>query len=214
MRKLIVSTLAVLALAGQFRTSQAFIDLTVESKTVNAGSTTTLNVTWSSTTALNYLSTEFIITAVGGSTSGAVTFTNTAGVAPLPPLNDTNYVFAGNSDDASLLPNNPASVSTTNVADDTYIFADSTATAGTEYTQNGTRLWTVLNLDISALATGSYQITLGSSEYTNNANPTSPGLTPTLTGGLITINQVPEPTTWALASIATMMLALAARRKS
>lgn len=212
MHKLIVSTLAILALVGSGRTGQAFIELTVENKTVNAGTSTTLNVIWSSTTALDYLTTNFMITAVGGATSGAATFTNTSGVAPLPPLNDTNYVFSGDSDDAGLLPINPASVSTTTWSNDTYNFADSTSSL-TDYAQNGSRLWTILNIDISGLASGQYQIVLGSSEYTNAANPTPNGLTPTMTGGLITINQVPEPGTWALAVIATAMLGAASRRR-
>lgn len=210
MRKLIVSVIAVLALSGYCRSSQAFLDLTVEDKTVNAGTSATLNVIWSSTTPLNYLTTEFILTAVGGSTTGAVTFTNTSGVAPLPPVNDTNYIFAGDSDDAFLLPNNPTSVYTTNWSNDTYNIADST-TSGNDYTQNGSRLWTILNLDISALATGQYQITLGSSEFTNAANPGPNGLVPNMTGGLITISQVPEPTTWALAGITTVMVAAISR---
>lgn len=213
MHKLIVSTLAILALVGSGRTSQAFIELTVEDKTVNAGTSTTLNVVWSSTTALDYLTTNFMITAVGGATSGAVTFTNTSGVAPLPPLNDTNYVFAGNSDDAGLLPINPASVSTTTWSNDTYNFADSTATVG-DYNQNGSRLWTILNIDISGLAAGQYQIVLGSSEFTNAANPSPNGLTPTMTGGLITISQVPEPGTWALGAIAASILCISARRRN
>jgi len=211
MRKL-YTILAVLALMGQHCTSQAFVDLTLESKSVNAGSSVAINAIWSSTTPLDYLTTEFIVTAVGFSPSGEVFFSTTAGAPPVPPLTDTNYVFSSNSDDLiNLTSTNPASVYTTNWSNDTYNFADSTSVAG-DYVQNGTRIWTILNLDISSLASGSYQIILGSSGYTNAASPSLPGLTPSFTGGLITINAVPEPSTWALAAIGATALAALSRR--
>jgi hypothetical protein len=206
---IIIAAFAALALSDQARA----VDLTIESKTVNAGSTTSLNVVWSSTTPLNYLSTEFIITTVGSAPSGQVTYTNTGGIPPVPPLSDTNYVFYNDSDDLiNLSTSNPASVLQTNWAADSYNFVDSTA-SGNDYAQNGSRLWTILNLNISSLASGSYQITLGSSSYTNAANPTLPGLTPTMTGGLITVTAVPEPSTVVMVAIATGAVAILARRR-
>jgi len=205
---IIIAAFAALALSDQARA----VDLTIESKTVNAGSTASLNVVWSSTTALDYLTTEFIITALGSAASGQVTYTTTGGAPPVPPLSNTNYVFYNDSDDLISLPtSNPASVLQTNWAADTYNFADSTNSA-TDYAQNGSRLWTILNLNISSLASGSYQITLGSSKYTNAANQ-SPGLTPTMTGGLITVTAVPEPSTVVMVAIATGAVAILARRR-
>jgi len=205
---IIIAAFAALALSDQARA----VDLTIESKTVNAGSTASLNVVWSSTTALDYLTTEFIITALGSAASGQVTYTTTGGAPPVPPLSNTNYVFYNDSDDLISLPtSNPASVLQTNWAADTYNFADSTNSA-TDYAQNGSRLWTILNLNISSLASGSYQITLGSSVYTNAANQ-SPGLTPTMTGGLITVTAVPEPSTVVMVAIATGAVAILARRR-
>ena len=206
---IIIAAFAALALSDQARAA----DLTIESKTVNAGLTTSLSVVWSSTTPLNYLSTEFIITPVGSSPSGQVTYTNTLGVPPLPPLSDTNYVFYNDSSDLISLPSiNPASVYRTNWSDDTYNFVDSTNSA-TDYAQNGSRLWTILNLNISSLASGSYQITLGSSEYFNASITMTPGLTPTITGGLITVTAVPEPSTVVMVAIATGAVAILARRR-
>ena len=110
--------LALLAIMGSAGTSRA-LDLTLDSPSVNAGSQVTVNVIWSSTTALKYLSTEFIITAVGGAPTGEVTFANTpidatTGTPAMPDLNAANYVFSGDSDDfITLSGNNPASVFTT-----------------------------------------------------------------------------------------------------
>lgn len=207
--------LALLAIIGSAGTSRA-LDLTLDSPSVNAGSQVTINVIWSSTTALKYLSTEFIITAVGGAPTGAVTFANTpidasTGTPAMPSLNATNYVFYGDSDDFISLPSsNPASVYTTNWAYDTYNMSDSTNT-GNDYAQNGTRVWTVLTLNTSGLASGKYQITSGSSVFDTTAQA---GQTPTIGGGLITINSVvPEPSTYAFAAIASVFMAGITRRR-
>ena len=76
---IIIAAFAALALSDQARA----VDLTIESKTVNAGSAASLNVVWSSTTALEYLTTEFIITALGSAASGQVTYTTTGGAPPV-----------------------------------------------------------------------------------------------------------------------------------
>jgi hypothetical protein len=214
MRKLI-PIFALLAIVWGTGTGRA-LDLTLDSPTVNAGSQVTINVIWSSTTALNYLSTEFIVTAVGGAAAGEVTFANTpidatTGTPALPNLNATNYLFYGDSDDyISLSGSNPASVYTTNWAYDTYNMSDST-NSGTDYTQDGTRLWTVLTLNTTGLAAGQYQIISGSSAFDTTAQT---GQTPTLAGGLITVNAVvPEPSTWLLAALATGTMAVMNRRR-
>lgn len=208
--------LAILCTTSLGHWARAVDQLTADNVTVNNGSTITMNVIWSTTEAIDFLTTDFLITPVGSSPAGEVIFTNTpinatTGTPGVPPLSNGNYVFSGDSDDLiSLSGSNPASVSTTNTPYDTYIFADSTNSA-TDYAQSGFRLWTMLQIDASALASGTYQITLGSSQYTNAANPS--GLTPTLAGGLITINQVPEPGTWALAAVATGAIACTTRRR-
>ena len=206
--------LALLAIMGSAGTSRA-LDLTLDSPSVNAGSQVTINVIWSSTTALKYLSTEFIITAVGGAPTGEVTFANTpidatTGTPAMPDLNAANYVFSGDSDDfITLSGNNPASVFTTNWAYDTYNMSDST-NSGNDYAQDGTRLWTVLTINTTGLASGQYQITAGNSVFDTTALA---GQTPSISGGLITVNAVPEPSTYALAAIATTALAGLARRR-
>ncbi|RLT12999.1 MAG: PEP-CTERM sorting domain-containing protein, partial [Planctomycetota bacterium] len=54
----------------------------------------------------------------------------------------------------------------------------------------------------------------GNSDYTDSTT-IGAGPSPTITGGLITVNAapVPEPSTWALAAIATATLAALARRR-
>lgn len=210
--KKLYAILAALALLSQQATTQAFVDIVVDDITVNAGEQSlALNVTWATTTALDYLTTEFIITAIGSSPDGEVAFSTTASGPPMPPTSNPLYVFYNNSDDFINLPlSNPATVYQTMWANDTYNFADSTADSA-DQAQDGTRLWTILNIELSALAAGSYQITLGNSSYTNAANPG--GLTPTMSGGLITVNTVPEPAAWALAAFASAALALSARRR-
>jgi len=227
MRKLI-AILSVLAILGMSKTSQAVdIKLTLEDKTVFAGTTVAVKVSWTSTTPLNFLSTEFILTAVGSATAGEVTFTNTPGTpaagdpafgAPaFAPINDSTYVFFGNSSDFINLPSsNPASVTSTNWDYDTYIIADSTNNGADVSPTSPNNMWTILNLTISNLADGQYQITLGSSDYNNIALGTGAPLTSSdIAGGLITVNTapVPEPSTIAMGAIASGAILILARRR-
>jgi hypothetical protein len=227
MRKLI-AILSVLAVLGMSKASQAVdIKLTLEDKTVFAGTTVAVKVSWTSTTPLNFLSTEFILTAVGSATAGEVTFTNTPGTpaagdpafgAPaFAPINDSTYVFFGNSSDFINAPtSNPASVTSTNWDYDTYIFADSTNDGADVSPTSPNNMWTILNLTISNLADGQYQITLGSSDYNNIALGTGAPLTSSdIAGGLITVNTapVPEPSTIAMGAIASGAILILARRR-
>jgi len=209
MRKTIPILIA-LAIMGLSQRAPA-VDLTLDSPTTTAGSTVAINVMWTGP-ALNYLSTEFIITALSGATAGEVSFSTPVAT---PPLGQSTYVFFGDSSDLINGPLiNPASISTNNWANDTYNFSDSTDSTNNVTPGSGTNMWTILNLTITSLAAGQYQITLGSSEYTNSAT-TGTGPTPTITGGLITVNAapVPEPSTLALAVIATAALSSLARRR-
>ena len=189
--------------------------LTAENLTVNVGQNGTLNVTWSSTQTLNYLNTQFVLRAVTGSTSGAV-FTQTAGVPPMPPITDSNYLFFGNSY-AVFMGANPASVGTDAWANDSYFFIDNT-NDDADYAQNGSRLWTTL--DITGVTAGTYQLRLLSSEYDYAATGGSAiALTDSdLTGGLITVNgssppaAVPEPTAFLLGLSALAFAGRKARR--
>ena len=207
-----IPILIALAIMGLSQRAQA-VDLTLDSPTTTAGSTVAINVMWTGP-VLNFLTTEFIITAVSGAPAGEVSF-----ISPVatPPLSQSTYVFFGDSSDLINGPSiNPASISTTNWANDTYNFSDSTDSGNNVSPGSGTNLWTILNLTITGLASGQYQITLGNSEYTNSATPIgTTGPTPTITGGLITVNAapVPEPSTWALAVIATAALSSLARRR-
>jgi hypothetical protein len=227
MRKLI-AILSVLAVLGMSKASQAVdIKLTLEDKTVFAGTTVAVKVSWTSTTPLNFLSTEFILTAVGSATAGEVTFTNTPGTpaagdpafgAPaFAPINDSTYVFFGNSSDLINAPtSNPASVTSTNWDYDTYIFADSTNNGADVSPTSPNNMWTILNLTISNLADGQYQITLGSSDYNNTTLGTGAPLTSSdIAGGLITVNTapVPEPSTIAMGAIASGAILILARRR-
>ena len=211
MRKPIPILIAV-AILGLSQRAQA-VDLTLDSPTTTAGSTVAINVLWTGP-VLNFLTTEFIITAVSGATAGEASFSSPVAT---PPLSLSTYVFYNDSSDLINGPLiNPASISTNNWANDTYNFADSTDSTNNVSPGSGTNMWTILNLTITGLASGQYQITLGNSEYTNSATPIgTTGPTPTITGGLITVNAapVPEPSTWALAAIATAALATLARRR-
>jgi hypothetical protein len=229
MRKLI-AILSVLAILGMSKTSQAVdIKLTLEDKTVFAGTTVAVKVSWTSTTPLNALSTAFILTAVSPAQVGQVTFTNTPGTPANPgdpafgepafaPINDSTYVFFGNSSDFINLPSsNPASVTSTNWDYDTYIIADSTNNSADVSPTSPNNLWTILNLTISSLAVGQYQITLGSSDYSNIALGTTgaPLTSSDIAGGLITVNTapVPEPSTIAMGAIASGAILILARRR-
>ena len=211
MRKTI-PILVALAIMGLSQRAQA-VDLTLDSPTTTAGSTVAINVMWTGP-ALNYLSTEFIITALSGATAGEVSFSTPVAT---PPLGLSTYVFYNDSSDLIKGPSiNPASIYLSTWTNDTYNFSDSTDSGNDVTPMAGSNLWTILNLTITGLASGQYQITLGNSEYTNSATPIgTTGPTPTITGGLITVNAapVPEPSTWAPAAIATATLATLARRR-
>ena len=205
--------LTVVVLAVGTTSARAVDMLTIQDKTVNAGDSFSLNVVWSAaTTALNDLSTEFILTAVNPATMGEVAFSTPVA---MPDLNALNYVFYEDSSDYKNSPTtNPATVYTTNWTNDTYNMADSmdsnTPTNPAEYTQDGSRLWTVLNLTTTGLAAGQYKITLGNSLY---SNLTTTSGTPSIIGGLITVNAVPEPSTCVLTALALLVTLGVSRRK-
>ena len=202
-----IPILIALAMAGLSQRAQA-VDLTLDSPTTNAGTTVAINILWTGP-LLNYLSTEFIITALSGATAGEVSFSSPVAT---PPLGQSDYVFFGDSSDLINSPStNPASIYQSNWANDTYNFADSTESGNNVTPGSGTNMWTILNLTITGLAAGQYQITLGNSEYTDSTT-IGTGPTPTITGGLITINAVPEPGAWALAAIGATVAAVLAKR--
>jgi hypothetical protein len=207
-----IPILVALAIMGLSQRAPA-VDLTLDSPTTTAGSTVAINVLWTGP-VLNYLTTEFIITTVSGSPAGEVSFSSPVAT---PPLSQSDYVFYNDSFDLISSPSsNPASISQSTWANDTYNFSDSTNSTNNVTPGAGTNVWTILNLTITGLASGQYQITLGSSEYTNSSTPSgTTGPAPFMTGGLITVNvaPVPEPSTWALAAIATAALAALARRR-
>jgi hypothetical protein len=207
-----IPILVALAIMGLSQRAPA-VDLTLDSPTTTAGSTVAINVLWTGP-VLNYLTTEFIITTVSGSPAGEVSFSSPVAT---PPLSQSDYVFFTDSFDLISSPtSNPASISQATWANDTYNFSDSTNSTNNVTPGAGTNVWTILNLTITGLASGTYQITLGSSEYTNSSTPSgTTGPAPTMTGGLITVNAapVPEPSTWAMAAIATAALAALARRR-
>jgi hypothetical protein len=165
-------------------------EIRIDSVTMSPSSTATLNVVWSSTIPLNYLSTEFRITTGLGGVAEQLIFATTGGEPPTPPLSDSRYVFYDDSFNLTQLPEvNPATVSASGAwQDSAYVFSDSTDSF-TDYIQDGSRLWTTLEINALGLAAGAYQIVLQSGQYTNEDTPV--GSTPTATGGFITV--VPEP---------------------
>ena len=204
-----IPILVALAIMGLSQRASA-VDLTLDNPTTTAGSTVAINVLWTGP-VLNYLTTEFIITTVSGSPAGEVSFSSPVAT---PPLSQSTYVFYNDSFDLINVPtSNPASISQATWANDTYNFSDSTNSTNNVTPGAGTNVWTILNLTITGLASGQYQITLGSSEYTNSSTPSgTTGPAPTMTGGLITINAVPEPGTWALAGIGAIVAAVLSKR--
>ncbi len=186
-RILILLTLASMGLSQRALAA----NLSLGSPTVDPGTTVAISVLWTGP-ALNYLTTEFIVTAVSGAPTGQVSFSSPVAV---PPLSQLDYVFYNNSDSLITLPAaNPASIYQTNWTNDTYNFADSTNDSNNATPSAGTNLWTILNLTFTGAATGQYQISLGSSEYTDSST-LGTGPSPTFSGGLITMNLAPAAAT-------------------
>lgn len=171
--------------------------------TVAAGSSGTIDVIWSSTQAINYLSTQFVLRAVTGSSGGAIFNVDGGGDPAVPPLSDPNYVFSGDSLAFSTLPSNPASVTTDAWVGDSYIFADGSS-SGNDVSQDGNNLWTTLT--ITGVSAGTYQLRLLSSEYEFSTSGGPLSLTDAdLTGGLITVTgaaAVPEPSSLLIGATA------------
>ena len=140
-------------------------------------------------------------------------------------------MYAGNSwqqdyynDPANAPASNPATVYTTTWTNDTYDYNDSTLDLANA-PQDGTRLWTILDLSSIAGTSGTYQLTVGSSEYDYSGNTLGPipVLTSDLSGGLITVtaggggpgtlSAVPEPGSLAVMAAVIGGLSLRALRR-
>jgi hypothetical protein len=168
--------------------------------TVAVGSSGTVNVLWSSNQTLSYLNTQFVLRAVTGTTGGAVFTATSTPTEPLlfAPINDSNYVFFGDSFAYTNFPLvNPAAVTQDAWAGDSYTFADDSF-SGVDAIQTGSKLWTTFS--ITGVSAGTYQLRLLDSEYEYAAIAGTPiALTDSdLTGGLITVTggaAVPEPST-------------------
>jgi hypothetical protein len=191
--------------------------LTAENLTVGPGQSGTMNVIWSSTQAVNYLNTQFVIKAITGSAGGAVFTEVVAGVPPMPPVTDSNYVFSGNSS-AVTAGGNPASVGTDAWASDSYFLLDATGNS-LDYLQDGSRLWTTLN--ITGIDPGTYQLHLINSEYDYNSTggAAEPLTDANLSGGLITVTTsggtgaVPEPSSMVIFGLCAAATALRVQRR-
>ena len=227
----VLRTLAALLLAASC-CSQALADpitlLQAENLSIIAGNSGQIRIFWETPdpVGINYLTTEFILTPVTGA-AGGVSFSGPS----LPPFSDSTYVFSGNSgqqdyyNDPSNAPaTNPATVYLTNWTNDTYNYTDTTLN-GANAPQDGTRLWTILDLSSIAGTSGTYQLTVGSSEYDFSGNTLGPIpiLTSDLSGGLITVtaggggpgslSAVPEPGSLAVMAIAFAGLSLRSLRR-
>lgn len=199
-RKMKIGRIALLAFAlGTFEACAGngrALEITIDNVSFKEGQTAQLQVVWSSTTSLLDLTTQFQIKPVTGPTAGpagGVKFSVTSGAPPVPPLTNPNYVFYGDSFALKNFPSsNPASVTSTAWTNDTYNFADGTD-SNAPYPQDGTRLWTILNIQADYGILGDYSIQMITGDYNTN-QPATMG------GGLITIT--PEPGTWAMGAIA------------
>lgn len=171
--------------------------------TVAAGSSGTIDVTWSSAQAINYLNTQFVLRAVTGSSGGAIFNVDGLGNPAVPPLSDANYVFAGDSFAFDSLPDNPATVFQDDWEGDSYLFADSSFSLN-NVSQDGNNLWTTLT--ITGVTAGTYQLRLLSSDYDFSTSSGPVLLTDAdLTGGLITVTgaaAVPEPSSLLIGATA------------
>jgi hypothetical protein len=197
--QLAASVFAVCFLFSGLRSVDAGL-LAAGDLTVAVGSSGTVNVLWSSNQTLSYLNTQFVLRAVTGTTGGAVFTATSTPTEPLlfAPINDSNYVFSGDSFAFTNAPSvNPAAVTQDAWAGDSYTFSDSTD-SGVDVIQTGSKLWTTFS--ITGVSAGTYQLRLLDSEYEYAAIAGTPiALTDSnLTGGLITVTggaAVPEPST-------------------
>ena len=197
-----IAILAFLVMgAGCSSVASAGIVLTADNVTIQAGGTGQVTVKWTSTQSLNYLLTGFVLEKISGDDQAVSYIVDGNGKPDMPPLSDALYLLAGNSFAADSLPVNPASVSQTNYAADTYVMGDTTSDSN-DYAQNGTRVWTVLNLTAGAGKSGVYRLVFQSSEYDFASSGGPVGLDATnLAGGIITIlnsNVVPEPSSFVM----------------
>lgn len=202
--------------------------LQAEDLSIIAGNSGQIRIFWETPdpVGINYLQTEFILTPVTGA-AGGVSFSGPS----LPPFSDSTYMYAGNSwqqdyynDPANAPASNPATVYTTTWTNDTYDYNDSTLDLANA-PQDGTRLWTILDLSSIAGTSGTYQLTVGSSEYDYSGNTLGPipVLTSDLSGGLITVtaggggpgtlSAVPEPGSLAVMAAVIGGLSLRALRR-
>jgi hypothetical protein len=134
-----IAILAFLVMgAGCSLVASAGIVLTADHVTIQAGGTGQATVEWTSTQSLNYLLTGFVLEKISGDDQAVSYIVDGSGIPAMPPLLETGYLFAGRSFAADFLPVNPASVSQTNYAADTYIMADDKSDS-LDYAQNGTR---------------------------------------------------------------------------
>lgn len=196
--------------------------LSATNVTINAGEEATISVRWSSTLPINFLSTAFVLTQDSGPIGG-VSF-KLGGLASAflhPPLNDPDYVFAGDSFAAVTAGADPtsglASVYKTNWDDDTLLWTDATDSLS-DATQNGNKLWIAFRISSLPTTAGTYRIKFGSnSEYDNDANSSAGNREFTLTdadldGGWITVNAVsgavPEPSMVVVGGILVAALGL------
>ena len=190
---------------------------TADNVTIQAGGSGQVYVRWTSTQSLNYLVTGLVLAKISGDDQAVSYIVDGNGEPAIPPLSETNYLFAGNSFAASSLPVNPASVSQTNYAGDTYTMADATLDS-LDYAQDGTRVWTVLNLMAAAGKSGVYRLVFQSSEYDFAASGgTAVGLNASdLDGGIITIQNtsvVPEPSGFVLGLTGCMAMFWGLRKR-
>jgi hypothetical protein len=198
-----IAILAFLVMsAGCSMVASAGIVLTADNVTIQAGGTDKVTVRWTSTQSLNYLITGFVLEKISGDDQAVSYIVDGNGEPDMPPLSDALYLLAGNSFAADSLPVNPASVSQTNYAADTYVMGDTTSDSN-DYAQDGTRVWTVLNLTAGAGKSGVYRLVFQSSEYDfASSGGTAVGLNASdLDGGIITIqniNPVPEPSSFVM----------------
>ena len=203
--------------AGCPSVASAGIIMSADNVTIQAGGTGQVTVKWTSIQSLNYLATGFVLEKISGDDQAVSYIVDGLGNPAMPPLSATDYLFAGNSFAAVSLPTNPASVSQTNYVADTYIMSDATLDLS-DYAQDGTRVWTVLNLTAGVGTSGVYRLVFQSSEYDFAASGgTAVGLNASdLDGGIITIQNpsvVPEPSGFVLGLTGCMAMFWGLRKR-